>query len=565
MVTSKREETTSHHPDDVAIIYASDSTVDLAQQLGIALQKLSCEVVSRISSVEQSQASEMYYVLIDDRNGSVLANLSDEQLKALQALLAAAKGLLWVTLGGLTSCANAKAGLVPGFVRTLRTEYGNVKCVTLDLQSQDATSTSGAVSRILSLLNVCFTDSITGATASDLEYAEKEGQLLIPRLTADGAANEAVHGESRVPEPEMQPLWQTHNPLSLEMRNTGLLDSFQFVSDPRMENNNIEDNEVEVEIKCAALNFHDLMVAQGQLPDLDGYGLECSGLVTRVGCAVDKSHVGRRVCAMASRCFGTHTRTSKDLICELPDDMSFEVAASIPSVFSTSYYSLYHAARLQAGETVLIHSAAGGVGQACIKLALLIGATVFATVGTPAKIDFLENTYGLPRKHILHSRDLSFGPKLMALTKGKGVDVIVNSLAGDALRESWRCIAMFGRFIDLGKKDAIENAQIGMAPFEKSASFIAVGFDLYGAFKPVIAGDILRTVIDMFASKKLTPVEPLNVYSMSDIEKAFRLMQSGTHMGKIVINSAKNCSVPVRFFSPGSHYYYCVYPGLRLF
>ncbi|KAL8784315.1 MAG: hypothetical protein Q9195_009094 [Heterodermia aff. obscurata] len=546
MVTSKREETTSLHSDDVAIIYASDSTLDLAQQLGIALQKPSCEGVSRISNVEQSQASEMYYVLLDDRNGSVLANLSDEQLQALQALLAAAKGLLWVTFDGLTSCVNAKAGLVPGFVRALRTEYGNVKCVTLDLQSQHATSSSGAVSRILSLLHVCFTDSITGAMASDLEYAEKEGQLLIPRLTADGAANEAVHGEPRVPEPETQPLWQRHNPLTLEMRSTGLLDSFQFVSDPRMENsNNIDDEEVEVEIKCAALNFHDLMVAQGQLPDLDGYGLECSGLVTKVGCAVDKSLVGRRVCAMASRCFGTHTRTSKDLICELPDDMSFEVAASIPSVFSTSYYSLYHAARLQAGETVLIHSAAGGIGQACIKLALLIGATVFVTVGTPAKIGFLEERYGLPRKHILHSRDLSFGPKLMALTKGKGVDVIVNSLAGDALRESWRCIAMFGRFIDLGKKDAIENAHIGMAPFEKSVSFIAVGFDLYGAFKPAVAGDILRTVIDMFARKKLTPVEPLNVYSMSNIEKAFRLMQSGNHMGKIVINAAENCSVPV--------------------
>ena len=193
----------------------------------------------------------------------------------------------------------------------------------------------------------------------------------------------------------------------------------------------------------------------------------------------------------------------------------------------------------------LIHSAAGGIGQACIKLALLIGAKVFVTVGTPAKVDFLMKTYALPRSHILNSRDLSFAPKIMALTEGKGVDVVINSLAGEALRETWNCIAMFGRFVELGKKDSIQNANLGMAPFERSASFIAVGFDLFGAYKSTVPGTALRQVMDLFSRGDITPITPITTYSIADIEKAFRLMQSGNHIGKIVINADHECSVPV--------------------
>ncbi|KAL9102129.1 MAG: hypothetical protein Q9163_002690 [Psora crenata] len=539
IVTSKQEATIVDHQNNLAILYTSQSGLETAQQLATALQNTSWELNLRISSIEQSQASGIFYVFIDDRNGSMLANMGDKQLEALQGLLAAGKGLLWVTFGGLIESTNPDAGSVPGFIRALRSEYGSMKCITLDAQSQGPECTQSAIARILSLLDVCFRGNTT-----DLEYADRDGQLLIPRLVADNAANESVQGEPEASKPELQPFAQTENPLRLEMASLGLLHSFQFVSNPRMQID-INKDDVEVEIKSSALNFHDLMVATGQLIDVDGYGVECSGLVTQIGSAVDNFHIGQRVCALGSGCFGTHTRTSRNLVCAIPEDMSFEVAASIPSVFSTSYYSLYHAARLQPGETILIHSAAGGIGQACIKLASLIGATIYVTVGTPAKVDFLEKTYGLPRSHILNSRDLSFAPRLMALTDGKGVDVIINSLAGDALRESWRCIAMFGRFVDLGKKDAIENAHIGMAPFEKSASFIAVGFDLYAAYKNTVAGGAVRQVVDMFARKELTPIEPITIYQMSEMEKAFRFMQSGNHMGKIVINAARECMVPV--------------------
>ena len=125
------------------------------------------------------------------------------------------------------------------------------------------------------------------------------------------------------------------------------------------------------------------------------------------------------------------------------------------------------------------------------------------------------------------------------------MDVVINSLAGDALRETWKCIAMFGRFVELGKKDSIQNANLGMSPFERSASFIAVGIDLFEAYRSAVPGKALRQVMHLFSQGDLTPVTPITTYSIADVENAFRFMQSGNHMGKIVINADHGCSVPV--------------------
>ncbi|KAG8533450.1 putative PKS/NRPS-like protein biosynthetic cluster [Bacidia gigantensis] len=545
MVSTKLSKDVPQPQSDVTVVHVSQSGVELARCLAEALHTESSGLTCSIASLEEISPSNTLYVILDDREHPILTCLSEEHLLSLQEVFSNGKGLLWVTFGGLMGANFPEAGSVLGFLRTLRAEYGSLKCVSLDCESMQTQAFNADVATtILSVFENGFRGSPLAAEMSDLEFVTRDGRLLIPRLLEDKAANRAVDGKSNTLKPEMKPLWQPGNPLRLQMRHQGLLDTFQFVSDPQAEND-IHPHHLEIEVRSTALNFHDLLIATDQLPDPLGLGVECSGFITKMGTAVTGFNVGQRVCAVGAGTFGTHARTSQNLACAIPEEMSFEVAASIPSVFSTSYYSIFHAARLQAGETILIHSAAGGIGQACIKLASLIGATIYVTVGTPEKIAFLEKTFGIPRSHILNSRDLSFRPKIMELTEGKGVDVIVNSLAGDALRESWRCIAMFGRFIELGKKDSIDKANLGMAPFEKSASFIAVGFDLFGLHKDRIPGEALRNVIDLFAQKKLSPIEPITVYEMPEVEKAFRFMQSGTHIGKIVINVIKDCIVPV--------------------
>lgn len=289
------------------------------------------------------------------------------------------------------------------------------------------------------------------------------------------------------------------------------------------------------------------MVATGQLPDTDGLGLECTGLITEVGRASNLK-VNDRVCAMALSSYATHVRASESFVSPIPDSMSSNIAASIPLVFTTAYYRIHYAARLQKGESILIHSAAGGFGQVCIQLARLVGVEVFVTAST-SKVPFLQKTCGLPRDHIFNSRTLHFGQQIRAMTEEKGVvNVIINSLAGFALRESWRLMNMFGRFIGLGKKDAVENARLDMAPFERSASFIYVGWDHSGRHRTAFLGSVLKTVMSHFSSGTLTPLEPVTAFTMSEVEQTFRSMASGNHTGEIVVIADRDCLMKVKWY-----------------
>lgn len=136
----------------------------------------------------------------------------------------------------------------------------------------------------------------------------------------------------------------------------------------------------------------------------------------------------------------------------------------MPVAFITAYQSLYETAKLREGETVLIHAAAGAVGQAAIMLAQNRKAEIFVTVGTDIKRTFMMETYGIPADHIASSRDTSFASMIMAKTGGKGVDVVLNALSGSLLKASWNCIASFGRFVEIGKRDIEQNKALNMAP-----------------------------------------------------------------------------------------------------
>jgi NADPH:quinone reductase-like Zn-dependent oxidoreductase len=196
----------------------------------------------------------------------------------------------------------------------------------------------------------------------------------------------------------------------------------------------------------------DIMVAMGQIQE-PAIGLEAAGVVTRVGSEASKFKVGDRLMTWSLGCFSNYVRNDESMYQHIPTTMSYATAASLPMIYCTAYQSIVEEARLEKGEKILIHAAAGGVGQASIMIAQHIGAEIFATVGSQEKKDHIMKTFGIPADHIFNSRDLSFVQGIRRATNDGGVDVILNSLAGEALRESWSCLAWFGRFIELGKKD----------------------------------------------------------------------------------------------------------------
>jgi NADPH:quinone reductase-like Zn-dependent oxidoreductase len=193
----------------------------------------------------------------------------------------------------------------------------------------------------------------------------------------------------------------------------------------------------------------------------------------------------------------------------------------------------------------LIHAAAGGVGQAAIQMALRDGAEVFATVGSLEKSDFLESTYGLPRDHILSSRDLSFKSGIMRMTNGVGVDIVINSLSGDMLRASWECVAPFGRFAEIGLDDILSRARLSMEPFARGARYesLELGFLLRTNLRRM--EKLWQDTIDSVFGRELKRATPITTYPFSRIQDALRHMQTGKHIGKLVVEPHDNDVVQV--------------------
>lgn len=201
----------------------------------------------------------------------------------------------------------------------------------------------------------------------------------------------------------------------------------------------------------------------------------------------------------------------------------------------------------------MIHSAAGGTGQACVQIAQLYSAEIYATVGAEEKRELLRETYGIPDDHIFTSRSPAFTSGISAMTKGRGVDVVINSLAGEALRNTWeQCLAPLGRFIEIGKKDIMSLGQLPMSTFAKNVTFASVDLMMHLRETPAFVGSLLNRVVDLLVDGKISVQKPLAIFDASRIEEAFRLMQSGKNKGKMVIEFGSQDLVPVRPLDPKS-------------
>ncbi len=324
--------------------------------------------------------------------------------------------------------------------------------------------------------------------------------------------------------------------LRLVINRPGLLDSLGWET---ISPTSPGPGQLAIEIKAAGLNFRDVMWAMGLLPDealLDGFagptlGLECAGVVTAIGRDVAGFTTGDRVMAFAPASLSTHTVTAAHAVMRMPAGMDFAAAATVPVAFLTVAYAVGHLARLSAGETILIHGGAGGVGLAAIQYAQHRGARVFATAGSPAKRALLES---LGVEAVFDSRTIAFADEVMALTGGEGVDVVLNSLAGEAMQRSLGLVKPFGRFLELGKRDFYENSSVGLRPFRHNVTYFGIDADQLPLKRPALAAEIFAEISALMASGALRPL-PYRRYDFDDVESAFRLMQSSGHIGKIVL------------------------------
>ncbi|MGI8890521.1 MAG: SDR family NAD(P)-dependent oxidoreductase, partial [Chthoniobacterales bacterium] len=406
----------------------------------------------------------------------------------------------------LSASAVAQAPAI-GLMRVIQNEYSNLAWRSIDLPAQA---------------------SPTDAMALWRELMGKEGEREI-----------VLRGEARYVRrldrgrPTREQWLGADLPLRLESRERGHLDTLRFApfALPKC-----EPGQVLIDVKAAGMNFRDVLKAlalyPGDAPDARIFGDEVGGIVREVGQGVTHVAPGDRVFGLAVFGLATQTVARGGDLRRIPGGMTFEEASTLPVVFMTSWHALQNVARLRRGECILVHAGAGGVGMAAIQIAQHLGAEVIASAGSPSKRALLK-TLGV--QHVIDSRRGDFAETVLELTNRKGVDVVLNALAGEAIPMGLSCLAEFGRFIEIGKRDIYQNTRIPLRPLRNNASFHVVAMDAVFHGDEELTRKMLGDICKLLEKSALRPL-PFRAFPASRIDSAFRLMAGGKHIGKVVIS-----------------------------
>ncbi len=376
---------------------------------------------------------------------------------------------------------------------------------------------------------------------------ERELDALARELmTADGEPEVALRCEARYVQRLVRGVTPTpaggpdgDMPYRLDLAHPGSFDNLCLRAAPRSEpQSEPQSGEVEVEVAVAALNFRDVMKVLGIYPaagaDALNLGDECAGRVAAVGPGVEGMDRGDEVLVLGAGCMTSRLRVPAEQVLAIPPGLNAEEAATLPIAFVTTWYALHHLARISRGERVLIHSATGGVGMAALQLARRAGCEIFATAGSEAKRAFLRQ---LGVEHVHDSRSLEFADEILGLTGGAGVDVVLNSLSGQAIDKGFEVLRPFGRFLELGKRDIHENRKLAMRLMKDNLAFFAVDLGQARLNRPELVPSILAELRPLFAGGELRPL-PARVFPASDARSAFRIMARARHVGKLLLDFA---------------------------
>ncbi|EHK21956.1 uncharacterized protein TRIVIDRAFT_53518 [Trichoderma virens Gv29-8] len=521
---------------------------DIKDKLNENLRFQNIRIVSLLE-LEGIEYSQSLCIVLAELERPVIADLSQAEYEGVRKMLIETKSILWVT-GDELFC--PQYGAITGLMRTNRWErdLDDSNLVTLKISEPRPENTSLSAS-IRRLCEAQFSLTLPVENMNG-EFMLQDGRIWTSRLReairADEYLQTALYRSEAVPTLARD----AGRPIKLTTTVPGLLEKLEWVTDETY-NEPLSDTEVEIEIRAVGLNFRDLMIAMGEHTAYS-MGSEAAGIISRVGSKVVDFAPGDRVVYICGLdhvgCMHTYGRLDQSTVAKVPDGLSLEMAAGLPVVYATVIYSLRETARLMPDETILIHAAAGGVGQAAIRYAQHIGAEVYVTVSTTLKRDLIIREFGIPDDHIFSSRDLTFVPGVLRMTKGRGVDVVLNSLSGEALRRSWDLVAPFGRFIEIGKKDAMMNGKVDLRPYLRNVTMASVDLVSMMKNKPFLIKMLTEETMRLWKEGVALPASPTTIMPMSQVVDALRILQAGTGMGKIVLVPREDDVLPLLPPSP---------------
>lgn len=358
----------------------------------------------------------------------LLSTLSEKEMSGMKSMTDNATSILWMHGGGSMDAIRPDLAMVTGFARSLVLEQPSLRFFTYDVANADL-DTEATITNVLASL-----DDLHDESCHDLEVVEKDSLTYTQRFVPEESLNTTFR--QRLGNRAAAKAFGEAKPARLTINSLGQFDTLAFAREVDIATE-LKPDHVEIDVKSVGLNAKDVFAYSGKV-DTRGAttSLECAGLVSRVGSHVSSFKAGDRVVCMAPGHFSSLESFPESVCAKLKDDEEYHAMSTLLLVFATAIYGLCDRANLKSGESVLIHSGAGGVGIAAIQIANLRGATIYSTVSTEEKNNFLVENLGVKRENIFNSRDSFFLPAIMAATDGKGVDVVLNSLVDDLLHDS---------------------------------------------------------------------------------------------------------------------------------
>ncbi|KAI3316712.1 hypothetical protein HD806DRAFT_552023 [Xylariaceae sp. AK1471] len=465
---------------------------------------------------------------------NLLMDADADRLAIFQHLARSVATMIWITSCGLVAGRNPDGALVSGLLRTIGTENPTSRVLSIDIEDIDFTkSNHDDLVRFIVDKEIELRSPSSGEV-EDREFAWKDGCIWTSRVMPDAQLSDQLDALSMPPNRAKPLPLDSQGPIRASFETPGILSSLYFRPYTELWGHLLDDW-IEVKVAAVGLNWKDLGISSGRF-DANNLSSEYSGVITKVGSGVERFAVGDRVYGMGRGHFGNCTRVPSHFAHMLrPSDNMIEVA-TMPLVYMTAVYAFDHVTVLKKGEKVLIQSATGGLGLAAIRLAQSRGADVFATVGTPEKARFLTENMGVPASHIFSSRDVAALERAVAVTGGRGFDVILSTVRDEALYASFKALAPLGRLIDVGRMDVLESKRLGLELFQRSITFASFDLGLVLEADAALGASLMQAVDKYYREGKVGPIRPFTVWDVSQLDQALLGFSKGTHIGKLVVS-----------------------------
>ncbi|KAI1101334.1 putative polyketide synthase [Jackrogersella minutella] len=540
---------------EVLIVYRDKSSAvdELIGPLAVYLQE-----AAGVGQVQQVALSKLRSVSIDpsticisllELEHEFLASMDPDDMDLLRIVTNIVTDLAWITGTQALNCSNPRLTMSSGLSRSLMLEQPSLRFSVIDIRSSHVFR-----QKIQTVCENVLKALVPQYEMDDKEFTQTNDMLFVSRFYPDVNLNSQFQRRlgTQAQDRTCKTTLASAEPARLAIGKVGVTDTihFQQLCEPPKE---LPAGFVDIQVKAVSLNAKDVYNLNGRMEVREATtACELTGIVVAIGQDVTNVQPGDRVVAMVPNHFTTTERVPAWTVHKLLPGEQFTEMSTIPVAYSTALFALHDCARLRSGESVLIHGGSGALGIAAINIAQNTGAVIYTTVSSQAKKDFLVSQFGIPISHIFSSRDTSFVDGIMTATNGRGVNVIINSLVGDLMHASWSCIASFGRFVEVGKRELLDAGRLDMAIFQRNATFAA--FDLSemfyskDPFQNQAYASKLRDALEWHRSGHIK-LGPLRVFDVADISKAYRYFSSKDRIGKVVI-SLENPKSQIQIVEP---------------